>query len=186
MDRRQRKTRAAIFGAFTELLARESYSRITISEIIEAADVGRTTFYAHFETKDDLLRALWKEIFDHVLSRELTGEATHDFSREGSLGAAVTHVLYHLRDNRRYLQGLLSEGSEGTSVQYFKEYMAVLLEKYVREPPEGVPEDYVLNHLVCDFVETVRWWMRHPEYTPEEVCSFFLAAAPFLPDPAGT
>ena len=184
MDRRQRKTREAIFRAFTDLLTRESYSRITIAQIIQEADVGRTTFYAHFETKDDLLRAVWKEIFDHVLSRELTGEATHDFSHEGSLGAAVTHVLYHLRDSRRYLRGLLSEGGEGTPVLYFKEYMAVLLEKYVREAPAGVPEDYVLNHLVCDFVETVRWWMRHPEYSPEEIGSFFLTAASFLPDPA--
>ena len=186
MDRRQRKTRTAIFRAFTELLARESYSRITISEIIEAADVGRTTFYAHFETKDDLLRALWAEIFAHVLSPGPAKESTHDFSREDSLAGAVTHILYHLRDSRAYLRGLLSEETGGASVEYFKEYMAALLEKYVRNAPEGIPEDYVLNHMVCDFVETVRWWMRHPEYSPEEICSFFLAASSFLRDPAGT
>ena len=56
MDRRQRKTREAIFSAFTELLSQKDYTQITVGEIIALADVGRATFYAHFETKDYLLK----------------------------------------------------------------------------------------------------------------------------------
>jgi len=55
MDRRQRKSRQAIFRAFTELLKKENYSKITVQQIIDLADVGRTTFYMHFETKDALI-----------------------------------------------------------------------------------------------------------------------------------
>ena len=43
MDRRQRKSRKAILSAFSRLLERKSYSRITVQEIIDEADVGRTT-----------------------------------------------------------------------------------------------------------------------------------------------
>ena len=85
MDRRQQKTRAAIFEAFTELLAVKSYNKITVQEIIEKANIGRSTFYAHFETRDDLVKALCDDLFQHVFSKALEAEKTHDFSLAGTI-----------------------------------------------------------------------------------------------------
>ena len=80
MDRRQKKSRDAIFNAFGVLLSRKSYTKITVQEIIDEANVGRSTFYAHFETKDDLLREMCTDLFNHVFSEHLDSESTHDFS----------------------------------------------------------------------------------------------------------
>ncbi|MBR5270501.1 MAG: TetR/AcrR family transcriptional regulator, partial [Anaerotignum sp.] len=65
MDRRKRKTREAIFTAFTKLLSKKDFGQITVGEIIEKADVGRATFYAHFETKDHLLKEFCEDLFCH-------------------------------------------------------------------------------------------------------------------------
>ena len=81
MDRRKNKTHKAIVSAFSELLIKMPYESITVQNIIEKADVGRSTFYSHFETKDDLVYALCEEAFDHVMSKEqILCEKTHDFS----------------------------------------------------------------------------------------------------------
>ena len=66
MDRRQRKSKEAIFRAFFELLSKKEFNEITVGEIIEKADIARATFYAHFETKEYLLKELLEELFCHI------------------------------------------------------------------------------------------------------------------------
>ena len=173
MDRRQRKTRDAVFSAFTKLLKSEKYSKITVQEIIDTADIGRTTFYAHFETKDDLLSSLCNEIFDHVFSDDLKKEKTHDFSEHRDTRAMVTHVLYHLQEHMDYLPGLVTGESGEIFMFFFKQHLKELFSVIVPKSAYNAPYDYVLNHMVCDFAETVRWWTVNSQYSPEEISAFF-------------
>src|SRR5688572_17173346 len=53
-DRRSQRTRQLLSTAFVQLLREKGYSAITVSNIIERADVGRSTFYSHYRDKDDL------------------------------------------------------------------------------------------------------------------------------------
>ena len=177
MDRRQRKSMQAIFRAFTELLKEESYAKITVQQIIDLADVGRTTFYTHFETKDALLESFCAEIFQHVFSRELDKEKTHDFSGEHDTRARVTHILYHLQEHIAYLPGILSGDSDAVFMHVFKTRLTKLFEESVLKS-DLVPSDYMLNHMVCDFAETIRWWAKHSGYSPEEISRFFFETTP--------
>lgn len=180
MDRRQKRTRQAVFQAFTRLLERKSYSNISVQEIIDEADIGRSTFYAHFETKDALLKALCTEIFDHVFSDHLTCEHSHDFSGAGQdIRSEITHILYHLQDSRGYIRGILSRESGEIFMQYFKEHLADVFGGELEKYPSEVPKAYMLNHIICDYAETVRWWMKHPDYSPEEISGFFFSTTPF-------
>ncbi|MBR2765120.1 MAG: TetR/AcrR family transcriptional regulator [Blautia sp.] len=183
MDRRQQRTRQAVYKAFTDLLRCRSYNSITVQEIIDAANIGRSTFYSHFETKDDLLKALCTEIFAHVFADDLMKEKTHDFSGDAQdVQHRITHILYHLQDSRAYIRGILSSESGELFMRFFKEYLRELFEEALcrKKAEEDIPRDYMLNHLVCDFAESVRWWMHHEEYSPEEISRFFLTSASFL------
>jgi AcrR family transcriptional regulator len=56
-DRRVQRTLRSLEAALFDLIQTKRYDKITVQDIIDRADVGRSTFYAHFETKDDLLLA---------------------------------------------------------------------------------------------------------------------------------
>ena len=180
MDRRQKKTRQAVYRAFTGLLEEKSYSNITVQEIIDSADIGRSTFYAHFETKDDLLKSLCAEIFEHVVSDEVHKEKTHDFSAEHDTKARITHLLYNLQEHMDYLPGLLAGESGEIFMGYFKKRLMAVFSRVGASSGHAAPRDYILNHMVCDFAETVRWWAANDRYTPEEISAFFFETTPLL------
>ena len=180
MDRRQQKTRQAVFDAFARLLERKNYTGITVQEIIDEANIGRSTFYSHFETKDELLKALCAEIFDHVFAGEVSREETHDFSKTGNdIKAEITHILYHLRESSRYIKRILSCESGEMFMSYFKERLTPVFEGELEKRTSDVPTEYMLNHMVCDFAETVRWWMNNDRYSPEDISRFFFSTTPF-------
>ena len=141
MDRRQQKTRKAIFDALGKLLETKRFENITVQEIIDTANIGRSTFYAHFETKDDLLRAMCTDIFQHIFTSELPQEADHDFSAGSpNLELKLGHILYHLRESKRNLKVILGGESGESFLFYLKQYLRELFSRYKAEFSPGVPE----------------------------------------------
>ena len=179
MDRRQRKTREAIFAAFNMLLSEKKYSNITVQEIIDAADVGRSTFYSHFETKDALLKEMCTELFDHIVSNHAESESTHDFSAsDDDTDSMITHILYHLRDNRKNIIGILSGESGEMFLRYFKQYLCDIFAEQLKDRVQNkdVPMDFLLNHISCSFVEMINWWIHNDmKQSPEELERYFSA-----------
>ena len=181
MDRRQQKTRTAIFSAFTSLLAEKSYSKITVQEIIDAANVGRTTFYAHFETKDDLLKELCEELFGHIIGSAMDCTHTHGLYSDGSTPESVfCHLLQHLQENDKNIIALLSCESSEMFLRFFKDSLNELVRSQFinqnRKANTDIPEDFLINHISGSFVEMVLWWIRgHRKQTPEDLDRYFRA-----------
>ncbi len=181
MDRRQRKTREAIFRAFTELLSKKEFSQITVREIIDRADVGRATFYAHFETKDFLLKELCRELFCHIFdAMEGEEEHRHIFTCDAP-GSVFLHLIKHLQQNDNQILELLSGQNNELFLQYFKgnlrELVASQLSLFAHRKHEGLPEDFRINHITATFVETIRWWVeKGMKESPETIAEYFFLA----------
>ena len=192
MDRRQWKTRDAIFEAFSSLLSKKSLSQITVQDIIDRANIGRTTFYAHFATKDELLKALCVDMFTHVFSDSLSKENTHDFSQECSNPRAmIAHILYHLLENKRNIIGILTFESGGLFYgffnQFFREWTSRQLIHGRTWKAKDLPEDFLIHHISSSFVGLVQWWLANGmTHTPEQLSGYFMAVIdPMLtPEPS--
>ena len=181
MDRRQQNTRAAIFAAFTSLLSQKSYSKITVQDIIDTANVGRTTFYAHFETKDDLLKTLCEELFGHIISSAMDCTHTHGLYSDRNVPESVfCHLLQHLQEDENNILELLSCESSELFLRYFKDSLNQLIQSQFvdqnRQTNQKIPRDFLVNHISGSFVEMVLWWIKNRmRQTPEELDQYFRA-----------
>lgn len=124
MDRRQTKTRQAIYDAFVNLMAQTGYEKISVKDIIDAANIGRSTFYSHFETKDDLARKMCLMLFKHIFSHTIPPCSTHNFSElPQNAENRIAHILYHLRDKRKYYWGIINYDEGNLFLRFFREYI---------------------------------------------------------------
>lgn len=180
MDRRQKKSREAIFNAFTSLLSEKNYNQISVQEIIDTADVGRTTFYAHFETKDYLLKDLCEELFGHIIDKAMGLPHGHyHYSCGNATDSVFLHLLRHLQENDRHILELLSSQNNDLFLRYFKSNLKkLIISQYAQKgllKNSKLPEDYLVNHITSSFVETVSWWLSHDmKESPEQITEYFL------------
>ncbi len=172
MDRRQRKTRDAIFSAFGDLIKSRRYESITVQDIIDKADVGRSTFYSHFETKDTLLKAICDDIFEHIIEGEECGYT--DYS--DSLGSKLTHILWHFEKKKSDIKGILASQSKDIFMKYLSDYLSTVFDMHLSDFHIDTPEGYLKNHLTGSFCETVRWWLEEsPDTSPDEIAAFYMS-----------
>ncbi len=179
MDRRQQKTRNAIISAFEILISKKHYNKITVQEIIDQANIGRTTFYAHFETKEDVLDSLCEDLFSHIFNEDLTKELTHDFSKtKHSESSMLTHILYHLKEDKLRYKKLFS----GQSAEIFWERFKILFSEKINEAiskgiwktEKNIPESLYTELYISSFVETSKWWFSNScKETPEQIVGYF-------------
>ena len=90
-DSRAQRTRMAVFNAFRDLVLSRRYDDIRVADIIDRAVVGRSTFYEHFNSKDDVLLTSIEPLFT-VLADIPTG-ADHE---------RVRFVLAHFWEQRAF------------------------------------------------------------------------------------
>ena len=182
MDRRQQKTRKAIFTALIELLSKKDFRQITVGEIIELANVGRATFYAHFETKDDLLKELCEELFCHIFDAMDGNRNTHKHIFDCQAPDSVfLHLFQHLQRNDNHILQLLSSQNNELFLQYFRSNLYRLIENqlhaFATRKSDLLPDSFWIDHIASTFVETIRWWIENGmEQSPETITEYFFLA----------
>ena len=167
-DRRVNKTKKAIYQAFLQLLNDKGYDATTVQDIIDLADVRRSTFYCHYESKELLLDELCRYLFHHLFEREehLT---TEDY---------LAHIFLHFQKNQDHVTSLLFSKND-----YFLRQLQKELEHHVypmvaddlQEAYPTIPASYLQHFVVTNFIETLTWWLKKGQtYTEDQVVRFYL------------
>ncbi|AIY40469.1 Transcriptional regulator [Collimonas arenae] len=163
VDLRSRRTRHHIDHALTKLLLRRSYDAIRVSDITKKAEIGRGTFYAHFDNKDELLR---KQLTD-VLSRFIS------VSTDQLCLLDATMLFTHLRDVPQMYQSLMS-GASGPGVLRMAQEILEQRLHAILEAREELPPSLHAHFVSASLFTVLAWWTENGmQQSPSEMQSIF-------------
>jgi AcrR family transcriptional regulator len=182
VDRRTLRTRRALFEALIEMILEGDYDAISVSDIADRANVGRSTFYAHFTDKDDLLRKGLGHFRGILFSRheeDVAGEAT---PARRALGFSA-FMFEHLKEQQRLYRALMRGRAGPIVMERFRHFVAELVRNELGAQAGGrggkaAPSEVTVQFVVGAYLALLAWWLdRGAKEPPETMDAAFRALA---------
>jgi AcrR family transcriptional regulator len=174
-DRRVGKTRKALREALTDLILERGYESVTVQDLIDRADVGRSTFYAHFIDKDDLLMSIFAEL-------QVPGPDTSRWTPDDPAFSWTLDLFRHFGSGKRLFRAVSSSRSGELARRETKRWLEELARAELNrlrlpQSVEPMTLETVVSFLVGTFLGFMDWWMRpeHEQLTAEQVDQAFRA-----------
>ncbi len=183
MDKRSEKSINAIYDAFANLINKKDYDDITIQDVLDEASISRSTFYAHYKTKDELLLSVSNHIFEHVFSKTLREEKTHDFSKDLILDYRhlIEHIFYHIRDEKELFKGILSNKVNALFLMEFRNQISKFVSSYFANYPmtnDVIPLELRKSLAIEEFIVVLKYWVENDfKESPEQITEFYIKSA---------
>ena len=175
-DRRVEKTRTLLHKALMSSILEKKYESITVQEILDHANVGRSTFYMHYGDKDELLLSGLQNVKNllHAAQSAVTAPQGKTYERIIGFSFAMFEHVYEYRAVNRALLGSNAEAVvrryiHAALVAVVQEEVAAELRERKRRSSSLSPE--LLTHfLVSTFISVMTWWLsgRSPA-PPKEI-----------------
>ena len=179
MDKREQKTRQAVFDAVASLLKEKDFESISVTDILKRSNISRSTFYAHFAKKEDVIKDLCDELFHHVLSPDLKKEHGHDFSTSSIFDYLhlLTHFLFHIQEDQELIYGISTSSASPMFHEALKEKLLPLMEACIKSHTlykEGIDPSFqskIFTELFIDILD--EWIVGGCTQAPTEIADIF-------------
>ena len=170
-DRRVQRTQKSLRNALIELILEKHYDAISVQNIIDRADIGRSTFYLHFRDKEDLFRGDWQRLLEYFVT-----QITPENLQAGRI-FPIRELFEHLKDFHHLYRALVKSGKIDQLFGYGQKYLAGRIEMrfhtdFSIETQTTIP--ILANYLASEVFSQLKWWldndMPHP---PEQMDKIF-------------
>jgi AcrR family transcriptional regulator len=171
-DRRARRTRQLLRNALLALLQEKRYEDISVQDIIERADVARSTFYVHYLDKDDLLTGN-QGIFAENLGQQLMSHARENHALIYSSRA----WFYHIQAQVPILKVIAKDSAMDLAMKTLRGIIHRNVAEGMQAHPQmevSVPISLILDYLTDTLMTLIQWWFKDGmKYTPEQMDEMF-------------
>ncbi len=167
-DRRRQRTRHLLSAAMVELIREKDYGTITVSDIIERANIGRSTFYAHFRDKDDLFVSEMDRVIE-VLSQTIPGQEEMPFFP--SLG-----LFQHVGEEYELYKALVWTPGIDLLIKHMQKSLSQRIEQGLEKSGREyeIPLPILSSFIAGNFLTLLKWWLENKRvYSPEQMDEMF-------------
>ena len=164
--RKGRRTRQALIGALVSLVLEKRYAAITVQDLLDRADVARSTFYAHYHGKDDLLLRSFEGLLE-MLDQEM------DRGNGAGRLAPVRELFHHIGQSRQFHRALARAHLLDRLYQTGTSYLSrTITRRLAAMSPDtdSAALPALAQGLAGALFAMLRWWVDHDTpCTPERM-----------------
>ncbi len=165
LDRRIQRTRPLLQEALFQLIIERGYERITIADITERANLGRTTFYLHYRDKEDLLQESIK-----ALLQSLQLDVEPDAQETCTYNMLITRVFQHVARRQQLYQAMLKEAGPTRIIEdAMRAYFMELCQRFLQGDPLQIGSLSLVNneilavHAAGSLLGLLSWWLNRED-----------------------
>lgn len=176
-DRRSQRTYHLVSSAFAELLVEKPYGEILVQDILDRAGIGRTTFYAHYFDKEDVL----SNMSDQILSMFMH-QITHSTARQRVVPSLELFEHIYQSPHQHYRALMRSRASEplweALQTALCRAIEPALCTVCTEKRSPSIPLPVVSQYLAGAFLTLLKWWLAADmPYPPEQMEAIFQQVA---------
>ena len=173
-DRRTRRTRQLLRDALLALLKAKRFEDISVQDIIERADVARSTFYVHYTDKDDLLVGKWG-VFASNLGHHSELMA---YEEKDTQSMFATRVWFqHIQAQEPIFKIIARDSAMDLAMKTLHGLLRSDIQAKVQSHiPEvsPIPSSLVMDYMASSLMTIIKWWVRHDmSYPPQRMDEIF-------------
>ena len=176
-DRRVERTRMLLHEALMALILEKGYESVTVQDILDRANLGRSTFYSHYRDKDDL----FLKGFGH-LQTMLEGQHSQMAGKGGGISSEFNlslELFRHAQQNYRLYKAMVGRQSGQMMSTHAHTLLSDVVRKHFeqyfkdKKKPDVSPE--ILSHwIVSSFLSLLTWWLdNNMPHTAEKMDEIF-------------
>ena len=163
IDRRVQRTREILRKTLIDLMHERDYDAITIQDIVNHANIGRTTFYLHYNSKDELFMSCHE-----AMVREFRVGLLYPLSQDELLSpeisAGLKSAYRHLEESRAMLYSVFQDKDSLLLLRQLRDWNALQIEANLRvafaEVESRIPLDVLSNYLAGAQITLLHWWLE--------------------------
>jgi len=177
-DRRVERTRKLLHDALMALIQEKGYEKITVQDILDKANLGRSTFYSHYRHKDELFLSGFDHLRAMLEERHQSLMAGKRDAKGGEFSLSL-ELFRHAGENHGHYKAMVGKQSGQMIMTQAHAYLTAIVREHLssamksgKKPP--IPPELTAHWIVSSFLSLMTWWLdRDLPYTADEMDKIF-------------